>query len=81
MANQYIKIKDAAKVLGVSIPTLRNWDANGKLKAFRHPMNNYRVYRTTDLYRIIEMIESSDSLIRKKKDEVKKLLVHHLEES
>ena len=38
--SNFIKIKDAAKVLGVSIPTLRNWDAAGKFKAHRHPMNN-----------------------------------------
>lgn len=80
MASNFIKIKDAARVLGVSVPTLRNWDAAGKLEAHRHPMNNYRVYKTDDLYRIIEEIETSDSSIRRKKDAVKKLLVRHLEE-
>ncbi|HEY4515603.1 MAG TPA: helix-turn-helix domain-containing protein [Candidatus Paceibacterota bacterium] len=78
--SNFIKIKDAAKVLGVSIPTLRNWDAAGKFKAHRHPMNNYRVYKVEDLYRIIEEIEISDSSIQRKKDAVKKLAVRHLEE-
>lgn len=81
MANQFIKIKDAAKVLGVSVPTLRNWDASGKLSAHRHPFNNYRVYKTEDLYKIIELIEHSDSSIRRKKGEIKKLNVKHLEEN
>ncbi|MEK7117673.1 MAG: helix-turn-helix domain-containing protein [Patescibacteria group bacterium] len=79
MSNQFIKIKDAAKVLGVSVPTLRNWDAAGKLKAHRHPFNNYRVYKTDDLYRVIEFIETSDSTIARKKNAIKKLTVKHLE--
>lgn len=78
--SQFIKIKDAAKVLGVSIPTLRNWDSAGKLKAHRHPFNNYRVYKVEDLYKIIEAIETSDSSVTKKKGEVKKLSVRHLAE-
>lgn len=81
MSTQFIKIKDAAKVLGVSVPTLRNWDSSGKLKAHRHPFNNYRVYKTEDLYKIIELIETSDSYIRRKKEEIKKLAVNHLEEN
>ena len=77
MSSQFVKIKDAAEVLGVSVPTLRNWDASGKLRAHRHPFNNYRVYKTDDLYRVIEAIESSESSIRRKKDEIRKLSVKH----
>jgi excisionase family DNA binding protein len=80
MPNQFIKIKDAAKVLGVSVPTLRNWDASGKLIAHRHPFNNYRVYRTEDLYKIVELIEHSDSSIRRRRNEIRKLAVKHDEE-
>lgn len=80
MASQFIKIKDAAKVLGMSVPTLRNWDASGKLKAHRHPFNNYRVYKTEDLYRVIEAIETSHSSIIRKKNEIKRLSVKHLDE-
>ena len=78
MVNQFIKIKDAAKVLGVSVPTLRNWDTSGKLKAHRHPFNNYRVYKVEDLYKLIEIIESSHASIARKRDEIKKLSVKHL---
>ncbi len=31
-------------ILGVTPVTLRRWDNAGKLKAKRHPMNNYRIY-------------------------------------
>jgi len=78
--NKYITIKDASIILGVSKITLRNWDKSGKLKAHRHPFNNYRVYKIEDIDKVIEMIESDISAVKNKKDEIRKLAVHHLEE-
>ena len=40
----YLTIKAAARLLGVSASTLRNWDRQGKLRAQRHPVNGYRLY-------------------------------------
>ncbi len=71
---------EAANILGVSKITLRNWDKSGKLKAHRHPFNNYRVYKLEDIDKVIEMIESDNFIIKKKKNEIRKLAVHHLEE-
>ena len=73
--NQYITIKQASKILGVSTLTLRNWDKNGKLKASRHPMNNYRVYKIEDLKKVIEEIETGSGL---RKREFKKIIIKHL---
>ena len=42
--------------------TLRNWDKSGKLKALRHPMNNYRVYKIADLEKVIQEIEAGAGL-------------------
>ena len=78
--NKYITIKDASNILGMSKITLRNWDKSGKLKAHRHPFNNYRVYKLEDIDKVIEMIESDNFIIKKKKNEIRKLAVHHLEE-
>lgn len=75
----YITIKNAASILGVSKMTLRNWDKSGKLTALRHPLNNYRVYRISDIEKIIELIEASPLVIQRKKDEIKKLSVRHLD--
>lgn len=80
MANQYITIKQASKILGVSPLTLRNWDNNGKLKAYRHPMNNYRVYKIEDLEAVIRSIEMGTGQKITPKKEVHKLIVKHLEE-
>ena len=78
MANEYITIKQASHVLNVSTLTLRNWDNNGKLKAHRHPMNNYRVYKIKDLETVIREIESGTGQRLSTKKEVRKLIVKHL---
>lgn len=58
MERKYITVKEAAKHLGVSPLTLRNWDKQGKLVAYRHPINNYRVYRLDQLELFLQSIES-----------------------
>ncbi|MBU6427174.1 MerR family DNA-binding transcriptional regulator [Patescibacteria group bacterium] len=82
MERKLISIKDAAKMLGVSSLTLRNWDKNGKLPALRHPMNNYRVYKVDDIEKLIETIGSNRSprLVKSNKKQSVKLAVRHLEE-
>ena len=78
MDNKYISIKNAAEILGVSKLTLRNWDKLEKLKAYRHPLNNYRIYKVEDIERIIELIETSPFVIKEKKSAIKKLIVKHI---
>lgn len=58
MKNKYLKIKDAAEFLGVSRETLRNWDNSGKLKARRHPINNFRLYSLKNLKELEEQYEN-----------------------
>lgn len=58
--SDYMTIKDAAKFLKVTGQTLRNWDKLGKLKPHRHPMNNYRLYKKTDLVKLLNKIEKND---------------------
>jgi len=72
---KFISIKKAAEVLGVTPLTLRNWDKKGKFKAMRHPINNYRVYRATDLDKLLADIETTPA--RKPKPKVKKLQIKH----
>lgn len=80
MANLYITIKQASKILGVSPLTLRNWDKNGKMKARRHPMNNYRVYKIEDLEKVMGEIEVGAGLRKSTKQQIHKLIVKHLED-
>jgi len=50
---EYYTIKAAAEMLGVSALTLRNWDKQGKLVAYRHPLNNYRMYKSEQIDEIV----------------------------
>ncbi len=59
----YLTIKKTAKLLGVTPQTLRNWDKSGKLKALRNPINNYRIYRTSDIELFLRKIESKGKII------------------
>lgn len=45
----YLTIQEAARYVGVSAQTLRRWDSEGKLKSVRHPGNDYRYYKRSDL--------------------------------
>ena len=64
MEKIYLNINEAASMLGVTKLTLRNWDKTEKLKAFRHPINNYRVYLRSDIDQIIQKIESGERPIK-----------------
>lgn len=52
--NEYLKIKEAANFLGITADTLRNWEKLKKIKTYRHPINNYRLYDKTDLEKLLE---------------------------
>lgn len=52
-------MSEVALAFGVSPLTVRNWDRAGKLVATRNPLNNYRVYRRTDIETLLGAIEFS----------------------
>jgi DNA-binding transcriptional MerR regulator len=78
MENKYITIKQAAKILGVTPLTLRNWDNSGKFPAGRHPISNYRVYKVEDLEEIIYKMGIKVDNIKPSRSEIKRLVVQHL---
>jgi DNA-binding transcriptional MerR regulator len=47
-----LRIKDAAKLLGVTSDMLRNWERNGLLKVPRDPHSRYRAYGAAELDRV-----------------------------
>ena len=49
----YLKIGEAAAYLGVSQNTLRNWARDGRIPDHRNPVNDYRLFKKTDLNRIL----------------------------
>lgn len=47
--NDFLQIAEAAEYLGVCQNTLRNWGYAGKVNEYRHPVNNYRLYKQDEL--------------------------------
>ena len=64
---EYISIKKAAKLLHVTPLTLRNWDKRGILKPYRHPANNYRLYRLDQIEAFLRRLELSRAQQAKRK--------------
>ena len=50
--SQPLQIGQAARLLGVSIDILRNWDRNGLIEIPRDPTNRYRRYGAKELSRL-----------------------------
>jgi excisionase family DNA binding protein len=59
--DELITIAEAAELLGVSLITLRRWDASGKFRARRHPINSYRMYVREDVLRLRKQIVQGGS--------------------
>jgi len=59
---RYLTVKEVAKLLGVTPLTVRNWDKSGKLKAIRHPINNYRLYRLEDIENFLKKLKEKGEI-------------------
>ena len=57
--DEYLTVKEAAEYLGVAPNTIRNWDRDGKIPVYRHPISNYRLFDKKDLDRVLRQIERS----------------------
>jgi len=55
----YVKVHEAAEILGVAPNTVRKWGADGKIPEHRHPINGYRLYKREDLDRVLRALENS----------------------
>lgn len=62
----FLRVKEAAELLGVSPNTVRSWGTAGKITEYRHPANNYRLYKRDELQRLLERVEKSGKRKRRK---------------
>lgn len=65
--DEYLTIGEAAEYLGVCQNTLRNWGASGKVVEYRHPLNNYRLYKKSNLDRLLKKVVAPTITKRKPK--------------
>ena len=49
----FLTVGEAADLQGRNPITLRRWDAHGKLKAFRHPISGFRLYKKEHLIQLL----------------------------
>lgn len=55
----YFTVKQAADYLGVAPNTIRNWDRDGKITVYRHPISRYRLFKEDDLQAVLQRLEAS----------------------
>lgn len=60
----YLRVKEAAELLGVCPNTVRAWGAQGKIPEYRHPINHYRLYKADDLHRVISELEQTPQVAK-----------------
>lgn len=58
MQNRLLSISKTARLLGVSIDTLRRWDANGRLPSIRSGLRGHRFYKQSDIDSFLQEIEA-----------------------
>ena len=64
--DSFLTVKDAAEFLGVCQNTIRNWGREAKIPEYRHPVNNYRLFKKADLERLLRLMKQP-SVVRKRK--------------
>lgn len=67
--NEYLSVSEAAEKLGVCPETIRRWDNDGKLKAHRHPINNYRTYSKDEIEKV-SFLSTMDTTDAKKHEHI-----------
>ena len=55
--DEFLLVKEVAVRLRVPPNTVRAWAAMGKLTEYRHPVNNYRLFKRADVEALLRKIE------------------------
>lgn len=56
-----ITVKELAKELDVDPDTVRHWTKQKKIRFYRHPVNNYRLFKLEEVRKDLDL-NSSDSI-------------------
>ena len=52
----FVSVKKAAVILDVAPNTIRAWGKAGKIPEYRHPANNYRLYKKNELEKLLQQL-------------------------
>jgi len=56
--DRFLTVREAADILAVAPNTVRAWGAAGKLTEYRHPVNNYRLFKLKEVEKLCRVIEN-----------------------
>jgi excisionase family DNA binding protein len=62
---EFMLVSEAAKCLGVTAGTVRNWVTAGRLRAKRHPVNGYRMLLKADIDALARDIHALPAALKK----------------
>jgi len=54
--SEYVKVAEAAAILGVSQGTVRTWAEAGKIPMHKNPANGYRLFKRDELEQFLANI-------------------------
>ena len=57
-------VSEAAKCLGVTAGTVRNWVTAGRIRAKRHPVNGYRMLLKADIDALARDIQTMPAVLK-----------------
>ena len=63
--SDFLLVSEAAKCLGVTAGTVRNWVEAGRLRAKRHPVNGYRMQLKADIDALARDIHALPAALKK----------------
>jgi len=64
----FVRVKEAAAILDVAPNTIRAWGATGKITEYRHPANNYRLYKRKELEKLLAKLRRPVSIANGKSE-------------
>ena len=56
VTKKYYSLNEVSEILGKSKETLRRWDRDGKFKAVREPISQYRIYKKEQVNLLLEQL-------------------------
>ena len=56
VTKEYYSLNEVSEILGKSKETLRRWDRDGKFKAVREPISQYRIYKKEQVNLLLEQL-------------------------
>lgn len=63
----FVTVTEAAQLLDVAPNTVRAWGAAGKITEYRHPANNYRLYKRKELEGLLNQVLRSAAIAHSRK--------------